>query len=694
MQRAQDVALQLEHCAAAREPLRVGQEALAARQLGAPVAGVLGPDEQELGGLAADDARALVASVSGEDADPGRVDDWRARTGGNPFFLVELARLAAAGGAGGAWRGEVPESVQTVVTRRLDDLPEETREVLLVSAALGREHSPLLLAHVGGWAPDVVTDRLEPAHEIGIVHQRDDGRLVFEHALTRDAVLSAAGPGRVARVHARVAHALESLPLGAMAPKERAFDLAHHWLAAGPVHAAHAWRAAAAAAHEARRDFANVEAADLYRSALDAHALDPGADRRERYELLISFAEAAAWSGRWRHAVEAVVEAVALARADGDPERVARAAAELTRHSVWTPQEYEEVDEDLVDDLRSTLKDLDGHDSPVRCVLMLSLAVQLYYRDGSEPEVDALVDEGVAIARRIGDAGLRAWAAHAGWIALWRSRDLDQRVALADEELAAAGEGDDEAARALAHIMRAGTAVEQGDLETWLTESAAAERIARRRRLAYVEYVLHFVQFALALLRDEDAEADAHVEVMRSMRDGLATPALEWNEFGVLYATASWRPGFAAAVAGGMLDFFRENPFDIGRYPMMHVLALAGRDDDLRAEVARAPLSPLRDRWWMTAEAGVRAMVAGVLGADDLARESVDALRPASGRMAVTGISLVQGPVDGYLALGLAVLGERAEAAALAERAAGLAERWGMTAYLRWLREQRDRLGF
>ncbi|HET7760783.1 MAG TPA: BTAD domain-containing putative transcriptional regulator, partial [Phycicoccus sp.] len=398
----------------------------------------------ELGGLAAADARALVSSVSGEDADPGRVDDWRARTGGNPFFLVELARLAAAatvatpGGAGGAWRGEVPESVQTVVTRRLDDLPEETREVLLVSAALGREHSPLLLAHVGGWAPDVVTDRLEPAHEIGIVHQRDDGRLVFEHALTRDAVLSAAGPGRVARVHARVAHALESLPLGAMAPKERAFDLAHHWLAAGPVHAAHAWRAAAAAAHEARRDFANVEAADLYRAALDAHALDPAATREERYDLLLSFTEAAAWAGRWRRVVEAVVEAVALARTDDDPARVARAAAELSRHSVWLPQEHMEVDEDLVDDLRASLHRVGPHDSADRCVLMLALAVQLYYRSGSEPEVLALVDEGMAIARRLGDPSLLAWAAHAGWLALWRNGELDRRRALGREGIEAA----------------------------------------------------------------------------------------------------------------------------------------------------------------------------------------------------------------------------------------------------------------
>ena len=203
----------------------------------------------ELAGLAGDDALALVSSVTGADADPARVDDWHTRTGGNPFFLVELARLAT---STGGWRGEVPESVQTVLARRLDDLPDATREVLLVSAALGREHSPLLLAHVGGWGPDEVTDRLEPAHEAGIVHQRDDGRLVFEHALTRDAVLATVSPGRLARVHARIAHALASVPRGSLAPAERAFDLAHHWLAAGPVHAPQAWRAAAAAAAEAQ----------------------------------------------------------------------------------------------------------------------------------------------------------------------------------------------------------------------------------------------------------------------------------------------------------------------------------------------------------------------------------------------------------------------------------------------------------
>jgi DNA-binding SARP family transcriptional activator len=645
----------------------------------------------ELTGLTQDDAQALVSSVTGDGADPARVAEWLTRTGGNPFFLVELARLAT---TTAGWRGDVPGSVQSVVTRRLEDLPDATREVLVVSAALGREHSPLLLAHVGGWGPDEVSDRLEPAHEVGIVHQRDDGRLVFEHALTRDAVVAAVSPGRLARVHARIAHALDSLPRGSLAPAERAFDLAHHWLAAGPVHAPQAWRAAAAAAAEARRDFANVEAADLYRAALDAHALDPAGTRDERYDLLLSFAEAAAWAAKWRPVVEAVAEAVALASAEDDPERVARAAAALTRYSVWTPQEYGEVDEDVIDDVRSALRGLDHHDSPVRCVLMLALAVQLYYRHGSEPEVLALVDEGTAAARRIGDPALRSWAARTGWIGLWRSAHLERRHELALEELAASRESGNEAAEALAHTALAGTGLEQGDRETWEAESAAADDIARRRRLTYVEYALHFVRLSLTLLADDTDAADEHAEAMRTMREGMATPAMEWNEFGVLYATASWRPGAAEPVARGMLEYFRANPDDFGRTPLLHVLALAGMEDELRAELARAPLTPMRDDWLVSSEASVRALVAAYVGDEPMARRSLEVLRPLSGRMAVSGISLVIGPVDGYLAIALATLGDTEQAAGFAEQAEALARRWGMSAYLRALDEWRERFRF
>ncbi|WP_392544552.1 BTAD domain-containing putative transcriptional regulator [Oryzobacter telluris] len=645
----------------------------------------------ELSGLAVEDARTLVAAVTGSGAAAARVDQWCESTGGNPFFLVELARLAA---STAGWRGEVPESVQTVLARRLDDLPDPTREALLVSAALGREHSPLLLAHVGGWSPDEVADRLEAAQEQGIVHQRDDGRLVFEHALTRDAVLAAASPARVSRAHARIAHALESLPRGAVAPAERAFDLAHHWLAAGPVHAPQAWRAAATAAAEARRDFANVEATDLYRAALDAHALDPAGTREERYDLLLSFTEAAAWAAQWRPVVDAVIEAVALARADEDPERMARAATSLTRYSAWLPQEHDEVHEDLVDDLRWALRGLDHHDSTTRCILMLALAVQLYYRRGSEPEVEALVDEGLAAARRLGDPGLRAWAARTGWLALWRVEHLDRRRALAHEELGAARDSGDEAALALAHVALAGTALEDGDRETWLEHSAAADDIARRRRLTYVEFVLHFVRLSLTVLEGDDEGAAAHTEAMRTLGEQSLTPAKEWTEFGISYLLALWDPVARAAVLPQMLHYFAQTPDDFVRSPVIQLLALDGEVDRLRVELDRAPLVPMVDNWYVVSEAAGRVEAAALVGDTDLARTAVTVLQRAEGRFVVSGISTVYGPVDGYLALGHALLGDVGRATALADAAERLATVWAETTYLAWLAERRRRHAF
>ena len=104
----------------------------------------------ELGGLGEDDARALVAAVTGAHADPAEVEDWRTRTGATRSSSSSslASRRRPAGGA-----GEVPESVQTVVARRLEDLPDPTREVLVVWPLSGREHSPLLLAHVSGSKP-------------------------------------------------------------------------------------------------------------------------------------------------------------------------------------------------------------------------------------------------------------------------------------------------------------------------------------------------------------------------------------------------------------------------------------------------------------------------------------------------------------------------------------------------------------
>ncbi len=645
----------------------------------------------ELTGLGVEHARTLVAAVAGTTSVPAPVDTWCAHTGGNPFFLVELTRL---GLSGGGWHDVVPESVRTVVAGRLEELPEETREVLVVAAALGGEHSPLLLATVADRTPAEVFELLWPAQRTGAVDVRPDGRVAFAHALTRDAVVAAAPTGQLTRVHARIARALESSPWVGLREAERTFELARHWRAAGPAHAASAWRAAVSAAAQARRVWANVEATDLYTSALASHALDPAATRAERYDLLLGFAEVAARAARWRAVVEAVAEAVRLASADGDPDRVALAVAGLTRYNIWLPQSYDEVSEDLVDDLREALAVAGPRDSPTRCRLMLALAVQLYYAPGYEPEVEALVEEGLALGRRLGDAELRGWAARTGWLALWRPRYLARRLELAREEVEAARECRDEAAEAVGRAALAGAAVEAADLAVWEAESEAAEAIARRRRLPYVEFALGFVRLSLTLMAGRLAEAEAIEERLRGMRSEVTTPADESLDFALSFTAATWRPELTPAVAEAYREVMRAAPDPFLAVGAVFQSTRAGQLTEARAEIARRPVPPVPDLWHATMEAAERADIAACLGDPALARQAVDVLRQASSRMVVAGVSVGFGPVDGYLALALALLGDVDQARAAAARAEALATTWRLPAYLGWLAERRSSLGF
>ena len=58
------------------------------------------------------------------------------------------------------------------------------------------------------------------------------------------------------------------------------------------------------------------------------------------------------------------------------------------------------------------------------------------------------------------------------------------------------------------------------------------------------------------------------------------------------------------------------------------------------------------------------------------------------------GVSIVAGPVDGYLALTEATLGNRSAAGAAADQALDVARSWGMTAYVNWLARLRLRGGW
>ena len=348
----------------------------------------------------------------------------------------------------------------------------------------------------------------------------------FTHALTHEAVVLTVPPRSRARLHAQVAHTLETdTRLRALlTDDELTAELARHWLASGPTHADQAWRAAAAAADQARRATAYREALTLRREAIASHERVPGAGLEERYRLLLELARDSAYAAWWPTVSEASYAAMALARTLDRPDLVGPAAAGISRYCVWTIHDWMEVSEDGVDDLRWALRSLPEDDSAERCMLLLSLAVELYYDAGAVAERAALVDAGLDLARRLADPVLQSWASRAAWLATWSPSHTRARLELDEEALAAARAAGDLAGQAVALLALATDALELSGPSGWEEPARAAEAIAERERLPYVLWTVSWVEMSLAALRGDLVEADRRRDHVLALAREVALP--------------------------------------------------------------------------------------------------------------------------------------------------------------------------
>ena len=153
-----------------------------------------------------------MAARSGAEPDEQLVGVVHDRSDGNPFFVVELARLL--GGGRRAAKG-VPSGVRDVLRRRLGGLPEAAGAILLVAAVVGREFDLDVVAAVSGLDGDAALDAVEAALLSGlVVEDTAVGRFRFGHALVREAIYYEVSGLRRARMHARVAEALAGRPDG------------------------------------------------------------------------------------------------------------------------------------------------------------------------------------------------------------------------------------------------------------------------------------------------------------------------------------------------------------------------------------------------------------------------------------------------------------------------------------------------
>jgi DNA-binding CsgD family transcriptional regulator len=283
-----------------------------AREAGAELAGL---PELALGGLADSEARELLGSVLRGPLDDRVADRIVAETGGNPLALLELPRgltPAQLSGGFGMLDAALSGRIEDTFQRRLEALPADTQQLLLVAAAeptgepvLLWRAARLLGIGVGAAAAAEASGLLELGN-----------RVAFRHPLVRSAVYRAASPG----ARRAVAGALADATDPRADPDRRAWHRAQ--AALGPDDDVAAELEGSASRARARGGYA-AAAAFLQRSA--ELTVDPA----RRVERMLAVARAKYQAG----AFDATLGLLAAAQA-GPVDDAQRAQADLLRGQV------------------------------------------------------------------------------------------------------------------------------------------------------------------------------------------------------------------------------------------------------------------------------------------------------------------------------------------------------------------------
>jgi DNA-binding CsgD family transcriptional regulator/tetratricopeptide (TPR) repeat protein len=258
----------------------------------------------ELAPFDREDLSRLLGDILDRLPSPTTVQRIFARSGGNAFLAEEL--LASEGKQTGE---ELPGQLQGILLARVAALAEDTKEILRLTATVGRpiEH------HLLSASSQLPEERLLVATREAVDRQvlrTEQDTYRFRHVLLQQALYAELLPGERIRLHTAVANALTEDP-DASALRRTSAELAHHWSVVGDH--TRALGASIAAARAAAEVYGFAEAHHHYERALSLWARTPNAHGQTGLtlpHLLLEAAEAARWTGQADRAVALLQESI------------------------------------------------------------------------------------------------------------------------------------------------------------------------------------------------------------------------------------------------------------------------------------------------------------------------------------------------------------------------------------------------
>jgi DNA-binding NtrC family response regulator/tetratricopeptide (TPR) repeat protein len=224
------------------------------------------------------------------------------RAEGNPFFLEELTRAITERSDLSADTA-VPETVQDVLSARIERLSEEPRRLLQTASVLGRAAASRVLSRM--WGDDAQLARhLQELGRLEFLYEQragEDTVHVFKHALTQEVAYESLLAPQRRTLHAAAGRALEELHAGRL---EDVYDrLAYHFSRTGET--AKAVEYLTRFAEKAASRHAYVEAVAALEDAIArARELPPVAQDRLTLGLALRLAASLFYLGRFREILD------------------------------------------------------------------------------------------------------------------------------------------------------------------------------------------------------------------------------------------------------------------------------------------------------------------------------------------------------------------------------------------------------
>lgn len=616
-------------------------------------------DWLELTGLDLDATREAVRAAGLTEISGEALTALHRRTGGNPLFVRETAKLMAAQGGG----DEVPDSIRELIATRLRRLSPEVTTVLGQLAIWGEGVDLRILGLATAIGEDRLIDLLAEAEVAALVRSDRTGRITFDHALIQESVYQSIPRLRRGRMHwaaleLLLAHVAE-FPGLARDPDM----LAHHAiLGARPETAGQAIDYVMTAARRSTDRGMAADTVGLWQAVLELHELaghgEQHAARDDRIALLdahCALVSAMAFQARWIEARAVRERAVGLAQQLGDPALLVRALtswrAPILYPGIELPDPRRRLVHAVVDCLAEELPVADR----VRLLAVASYETAMDYRDPGRSR--RFAREALALARTDGDPELLCVALGANTIHRFCGIEdvSDARELLAIAE----GAGLDQY-RPQAHYALFRCALAVVELPEAYRQAELALATTTDAELPQLLLALSCFAATVAVLRDDFAsaerlyaEADEQFSRLGFTEDGLIR-ALHVLSF-------AWVRGDLTPSVQRLRGLHAAAPYFAG--PVLG-LALLFTGDLEGARTLDAECSAQEPELFPSAEYACRAYLAIGLGRTDQLEPLYRRLLPYAGTIiGLESTGLVFEPMDLVLGRLSEALGESARAA-------------------------------